>query len=125
MPAQRHCLHCGMTVTSAAFDLDELPPTLCCPKCDQDMYQQSDGSCLTVDIAHGRESRALALSKLDALLLAGWEGYCRDLRVIVGGGVIRDDVLGQLQYYRDTGRLLEYREEGPNGGAIRVRLRRV
>ena len=124
MPAQRHCLHCGMTVTSAALALDELPPTLCCPKCDQNMYQQSDGSCLTVDIAHGRETRAQALNKLDASLLEGWAGYCRDLRVIVGGGVIRDEVMGQLQFYRDTRRLLEYREESPNRGAIRVRLRR-
>lgn len=120
---QRQCLHCGMSMSAPRFDLEAVPPLLRCPKCDQNLYQQSDGSCLTRDIAHSRETIARALDKLDQLLLEGWQGYWRDLRIIVGGALIREQVLGQLHHYQQLGRLLDYREETPNRGAILVRLR--
>lgn len=112
-----------MRVPAARFGLDEVPPLLYCPKCDANLYLQSDGSCLTRDIAHGHETVARALQKLEETLLAGWEGYCGSLRLIVGGGVIREQVLGHLHHCRLRGRLLDYREEAPNKGALLVRLR--
>lgn len=124
MPARsRQCLHCGMPMPALVLHVDSLPPMLACRKCDQNMYQQHDGSYLTRDIAHNRETIAKALQKLDAAMLEGWNGYCESVRLIVGGGVIREQILGQLHYYRQQGRLLSFNEDSPNRGAIVVRLR--
>jgi hypothetical protein len=124
MPAgQRQCLDCGMRVAALRFELDQVPPLLHCPKCDANLYLQGDASCLTRDIAHSHETVARALDKLDAILLEGWQGYATTLRLIVGGGLIRAQVLGQLQYCREQGRVLAFREESPNRGAILVTLR--
>jgi hypothetical protein len=121
--AERRCLHCGMVATAPRFDLDSAPPHLRCAKCDEDLYAQHDGKFLTRDIAHGRETVSRALEKLDALLLDGWRGYWYGVRVVVGGGLIRDEVLGQLRYYRERGIVRSYREDSPNRGAIVVTLR--
>jgi len=124
MPAlQRQCLHCGMRVAALRFGLEEVPPVLHCPKCDASLYLQGDGSCLTRDIAHQHETVARALDKLDETLLNAWQGYGSTLRLIVGGGLIREQVLGQLHFCRQQGRILGYREESPNKGAILVTLR--
>src|SRR5690554_3654867 len=93
----RQCLHCGMRVTVAYADYEE-SLALVCPKCDGRLFRQSDGSVLTRDIAHGGETVVEALAKLDDSLEQAWRGYCRALRVIVGGGLIREEVLGQLHY---------------------------
>lgn len=121
--AERRCLRCGMSTTAVRFDLDAAPPKLRCPKCDDELYRQHDGRFLTRDIAHSRETVARAMEKLDAALLEGWRGYSRGVRLIVGGGLIRDEVLGQLRYYRDRGTVRDYREDTPNRGAIVVVLR--
>ena len=120
---QRQCLNCGMSTHSERITLDTIPPVLLCIKCDANLYQQNDGSCLTRDIAHQHETGERALQKLDVLLVEGWEGYCRTVRVVVGGGLIREQVLGQLHYYQGQRRLLSFREESPNKGAILVHLR--
>jgi hypothetical protein len=114
-----------MPVASLRLHIDTLPPSLSCPKCDQNVYQQHDGSTLTSDIAHQHETIAKALQKLDALLLEGWAGPYQQLRLIVGGGLIREQVLGQLYFYQQQGRLLRFKEDSPNRGAIVVSLRAV
>jgi len=121
--AERRCLHCGMIATAPRFDLEQAPPRLKCSKCDEDLYRQHDGRFLTRDIAHGRETVARALEKLDALLLDGWRGHWRGVRIVVGGGLIRDEVLGQLRFYRGRGIVRAYREDSPNRGAIVATLR--
>lgn len=121
---QRECLVCGMPADCGRLHLDDLPPRLQCLKCDSDLYAQSDGSCLTCDIAHQRETVAQALRKLDAALLRAWSGTARQLRLVVGGGAIRAEVLGQLQLYQQRGYLLDHAEESPNRGAILVEIRR-
>ena len=124
MPTQeRRCLHCGMTVMTAVLELDQLPSQLICPKCDDDMLAQHDFSCLTRDIAHQRESVPKALEKLEASLLKAWHGYYHSMRIIVGGGTIRGQVLGQLHFLQQRGLLHDYAEESPNRGAIVVTLR--
>jgi hypothetical protein len=45
------------------------------------------------------------------------------VRIIVGGGLIREEVLGQLRYYEARGVVREYREDSPNRGAIVAVLR--
>ena len=119
----RHCLDCGMPVSAPWLQLDDLPPSLVCPKCDADVFRQHNGRCLTRDIAHQHETIERALHKLDALLVEGWQGTWQSLRLIVGGGRIREQVLGQLHYHQQQGRLRSYSEDSPNRGAIVVLLR--
>jgi len=119
----RECLNCGMQLAQSSIDLENLPPALSCPKCDENVYLQTDGSCLTRDIAHNRETIERALDKLDECLVAAWSAYAAEVRVIVGGGRIREQILGQLQYYRDQGRVIDYSEDSPNYGAILIRIR--
>jgi hypothetical protein len=120
---QRECLVCGMPADCGRLQLEDLPPRLQCLKCDSDLYAQSDGSCLTRDIAHQHETVVQALAKLDAALLAAWRSPAQKLRLVVGGGRIRTEVLGQLHYYRSCGYLLDYAEETPNHGAVLVKIR--
>jgi hypothetical protein len=112
-----------MVATELRFELDQAPPRLHCVKCDENLYLQHDGSFLTRDIAHGHETVARALEKLDGLLLEAWRGYYRGARIIVGGGLIREEVLGQMRYYRERGIVRGYREDSPNRGAIVAVLR--
>jgi hypothetical protein len=112
-----------MVAAALRFELDQAPPSLRCSKCDENLYLQHDGGFLTRDIAHGHETVARALEKLEELLLDGWRGYYRGVRIIVGGGLIREEVLRQLAYYRQRGSVRGYREDSPNRGAIIVMLR--
>jgi hypothetical protein len=113
-----------MVVKAPTFGLDDMPPRLVCPKCDDSLFQQHDGKILTRDIAHGRETTVRALEKLDRLLLEAWIGYWKGVRIVVGGAAIRDEVLSQLRYYRERGIVRDFREDGGNRGAIVATLRR-
>ncbi len=112
-----------MSAAAVRFELHDAPPRVLCPKCDANLYLQHDGSSMARDIAHHRENTAQALAKLDELLLEGWRGYCRSVRIIVGGGLIREQVLAQLRYYRERGLVRTYSEDGPNRGAVVAVLR--
>ena len=120
---QRECLYCGMPATLPALQIEDLPPGCQCLKCDGNLYGQTDGSCLNVDVAHQGETLSQAMEKLDRALLAAWDGYSRELRLITGSGAIRREVLGQLEYYRQQHYLRAYAEDSPNRGAILVRIR--
>lgn len=122
---QRQCLNCGMAVAITPLHLDEIPPRQVCVKCDDDVYQQSMGTCLTQDIAHQHETIAKALQKLDVVLLSAWSGYYKEFRVIVGGGQIRQQVLGQLHHYQQQGKILSYQEANPNHGALIAVIRKT
>lgn len=122
---QRQCLNCGMAVAISPLHLDEIPPRQVCIKCDDDIYQQNKGTCLTQDIAHQHETISKALQKLDDVLLCAWAGYYKEFRVIVGGGQIRQQVLGQLHYYQQQRKVLSYQEESPNQGALLAVIRKA
>lgn len=107
-----------MGVRAPRFELDEVPPRLACPKCDEALYLQHDGTLLTRDIAHQRETVPRALEKLDRLLLEAWRGYSKGVRIVVGGAAIREQVLARLRDCRERGIVREYREDSPNRGAI-------
>lgn len=119
----RECLLCGMQLSVPVPDYGEDIPGATCIKCDSALYRQSDGSTLTVDIAHHQETVAQALEKMDHALNAAWQGYERGVRLVVGGGAIRDAVLGELMFQRQAGRILGFRQESPNRGAVLVTLR--
>jgi hypothetical protein len=94
-----------------------------CPKCDNQLDKQTDGSTVTVDIAHQGERVRDALQKLSQELNAAKSGVARNLRVIVGTGVIREEVMYQLQDLEFRGAIVRFDIEGANGGAILVRLK--
>jgi hypothetical protein len=120
---QRQCLNCGMAAVVAPLLPDEIPPRQICTKCDEDIFQQSKGACLTQDLAHQHETINQALQKLEQVLLSAWAGYYREFRVIVGGGEIRHHVLGQLHYYKQQRKIISYQEESPNKGSLLAVIR--
>jgi hypothetical protein len=107
-----------MRVKAPRFEIDDVPPRLVCPKCDESLYLQHDGKLLTRDIAHQRETVPRAMDQLDKLLLEAWRGYAKGVRIVVGGAAIRAHALERLRDYRERGIVREYREDSPNRGAI-------
>ena len=92
-----------------------------CPKCDSELRQQSDGSTVSVDIAHHGETVLQAISKLDEILL-DLENESRSyLRLIVGSGLIRDEVNYHLSGRRRD--FLSFGQDGRNTGAILIHLK--
>jgi hypothetical protein len=127
MPATdlRKCLHCGMETPIAISEFRDRHIRCTCLKCDEDLLSQSDGSILTRDIAHQQETLHQASVKMIEVLQQAWEGYARGVRLIVGGGRIRDEVLRQCEYFLDQGYIDSYAEERSNAGAFLVYLRQV
>ena len=120
-PRTRECLLCGMLNVVCLPDIAEGLGGLVCAKCDSDLMAQSDGSTLTIDIAHHHETVLQALTKFEHALNQAWHGYTAKLRLIVGGGLIRDAVLAELFFKRSQGIVLNFSEE--NRGALLIRVR--
>lgn len=121
-PTTHQCQNCGMVHTQPPGDILDRRPEPSCTKCDSPLWSLSDGSTLTVDIAHQRETVAEAQFKFRGVLDEAWrESRAAWLRLIVGGGVIRDAVLAELFYLRQQGVVLGFEDE--NRGVIRVQIR--
>lgn len=120
---RRECLTCGLQHSLNSPDIhdrDRGEPL--CIKCDSPLFSLSDGSRMTVDIAHQRETVSEALRKLEHSLQQVWQRrYAEHLRVIVGGGLIRDAVLAELEYKKSRGTVLDFYDE--NRGTVLVRIR--
>jgi len=110
----RECLGCGMQVSAREVR---------CPKCDGDLYAQTDGSTLRVDIAHSRETIVEALVKLEQAIEEANQGYYQKIRLIVGSGLIRQEVWNKLRSYQRGGDIKHYDYDGYNKGAILVLVR--
>lgn len=124
MPSRpRQCLTCGMLLELPLQGYRDRHPEPC-PKCEDELYAQSDGSTLTQDIAHSGETVNQALDKLERSLDRAWAGHARHVRLIVGGGLIHDEALGFLRYLESEGHILNVAEAGHNPGALLVQLRR-
>jgi len=111
----RDCLSCGMRV-AAGIQL--------CPKCDAQLDEQSDGSVLQCDIAHQHETLPIALEKMARALAEGRAGHAFAVRLVVGRGLIRDEVMRQLSWLAMRAEILEFDHDAGNTGAILVTLRR-
>lgn len=111
---QRSCLNCGMEV---------LPCLEYCPKCDALLSAQSDGSIPSVDIAHNRETIAEALQKMRVCLDEIRMGHAQGLRLIVGRGLIREDVMRELSWLKHSGAIMNFDHDEGNTGAILVQLK--
>ena len=111
---QRICLQCGMSTDEAMSH---------CPKCDNALDQQHDGSTITVDIAHQRESVSEALDKMQNEIDLARKGTAMQIRFIVGSGRIRDEVLLALRDCEFRGDIKSFESEPYNAGAVMVRLK--
>jgi len=94
-----------------------------CPKCDSELALQTDGSVLHADIAHQRETIPVALHKLQQALDEARAGRARAVRLVVGRGLIRDEIHRQLSWLKHSGEVLDYGHDDGNTGAIVIRLR--
>ncbi|MFT7685949.1 MAG: hypothetical protein ACI9FB_001294 [Candidatus Azotimanducaceae bacterium] len=94
-----------------------------CPKCDSVILKQSDGSTVTYDIAHQGEYVRHALMKLQELMDELLMSPTGNLRLIVGNGLIKNEVnyfLADMQFRND---IRGFAQDGKNSGAIMVRLK--
>lgn len=119
----RDCLVCGMPHSLPLMDIRDRQQQPVCAKCDSPLFEPSDGSTDVIDIAHQHETVAEALGKFEQALQYCWcYQYCRQLRLITGGGRIRDAVLAELNFLLRQGTVLDVQSE--NRGAVKVVLRR-
>ena len=94
-----------------------------CPKCDNALNLQHDGSTITVDIAHQGERVSEALEKMQNEIDLARKGVARCIRLIVGSGLIRDEVLLVLRDLKFRGDIMGFESESFNSGAVLVRLK--
>ena len=111
---QKICLDCGMSIS-------ETMPY--CPKCDNALNLQHDGSTITVDIAHQGERVSEALLKMQSEIDLAQKGVAMNIRLIVGSGLIRDEVLLALRDLKFRGDVRDFEAESFNAGAVLVRLK--
>ena len=108
------CLDCGMS-----FSED----TRYCPKCDNALEHQHDGSTITVDIAHDGERVSEALRKMQSEFDMARKGVAANIRLVVGSGLIRDEVLLALRDLEFRGDVKDFDLEPTNAGTVLVRLK--
>ena len=94
-----------------------------CPKCDNALDLQHDGSTITVDIAHDGERVGEALRKMQSEIDLARKGIAMCLRLVVGSGLIREEVLLALRDLEFRGDIKGFDFESPNAGAVLVRLK--
>ena len=111
---QKICLNCGMSLSDAMH---------CCPKCDNVLNLQHDGSTITVDIAHQGERISEALGKMENEIEFARKGVAMYIRFIVGSGLIRDEVLLALRDSKFRNEIMDFEPEPFNAGAVLVRLK--
>ena len=108
------CLNCGMRIDSG---------TRRCPKCDNHLDEQTDGSTVTVDIAHNGERVHEALRKMHDQVEAENRGVAQYIRLVVGSGLIREEAMMSLGTLERQGVIVHQEIEPGNRGAILVKLK--
>jgi len=111
---QQTCLDCGMSVSETMRY---------CPKCDNVLNLQHDGSTITVDIAHQGERVSEALRKMQSEIDLARKGVAMCIRLVVGSGLIRDEVLLALRDLKFRGDVKDFDLEPANVGAVLIRLK--
>jgi hypothetical protein len=94
-----------------------------CPKCDNVLNLQHDGSTITVDIAHQGERVSEALRKMQSEIDLARKGVAMCIRLVVGSGLIRDEVLLALRDLKFRGDVKDFDLEPANVGAVLIRLK--
>ena len=98
----RTCLACGMNVIAT---MDR------CPKCDNDLRSQHDGSTFTVDIAHQGERVSEALRKMQSEIDLAKQSTVMRIRLVVGSGMIRDEAMIYLRDLEHRGEIKDFEYE--------------
>jgi len=112
---RRSCLKCGFPVTES----DRV-----CPKCDSQLVHQTDGSTVTLDIAHGKQRIHEAIEQLRSAVTQHQRSTTQFLRVIVGRDRIRDAALLELQTMQSQGTIFKFGQDDRNRGALIIVLKR-
>ena len=112
---RRRCVECSFPVT----DSDTV-----CPKCDARLVGQTDGSTVTIDIAHGKQRIHQAIEQLRSSVAIQQRNTTQFLRVIVGGDRIRKAALIELQSMQAHGLIEQFGQDDNNRGAMMVLLKR-
>ena len=113
MNSDYQCLNCGMQVPRSEQY---------CPKCDAELALQSSGEIVHVDIAHNAETISVALAKLEKVLEEAALTRAAAVRLGVGRGLIRDEVLRQLSWLQHSEKVQSFDYDRGNTGAIFVKL---
>ena len=108
------CLECGMSLAETMQR---------CPKCDNDLSTQHDGSTITVDIAHQGERVSEALIKMQQEVDLAKKGVALRMRLIVGSGPIREEVMLALRDSEYRGEIRDFDLEPKNPGALIISLK--
>ena len=108
------CIDCGMSMTETMRH---------CPKCDNDLSAQHDGSTITVDIAHQGERVSEALKKMQREVDLARRGVAMRIRLIVGSGLIREEVMFVLRDLEYRGEIKSFDLEQKNPGAVLINLK--
>jgi len=111
---QQNCLNCGMSVSGDMRN---------CPKCDNALDLQHDGSTITVDIAHQGERVHEALLKMQREITSARKGVALNIRLVVGSGLIREEALLALRDLQFRGDIKDFETEPRNAGSVLVRLK--
>ena len=94
-----------------------------CPKCDNHLDEQTDGSTVTVDIAHNGERVHEALRKMHDQIEAANRGVAQYIRFIVGSGIIKEEAMMSLGDLVRRKVIVRQGLEPGNSGAILVKLK--
>ena len=78
---------------------------------------------ITVDIAHQGEHLSEALQKMQSEIDLASKGVAKSIRLVVGSGLIRDEVVLVLRDLKFRGDVIDFEAEPFNAGAILVRLK--
>jgi len=96
-----------------------------CPKCDEVLFDQTDGSYWVEDIAHHGERVHEALIKVEGVLERAHGERMAAITLIVGGGLIRDAVLARLQTLVRVNEIISFSQPAGNPGVIEIVLRKT
>jgi predicted ATP-dependent serine protease len=107
------CHQCGMSYSSASDR---------CPKCDYGRFEHNKSQRMVVDIAHNRQTVDIATQQFYEALDRAKRELFFELEVIVGGGLINEEIahLLETEVWRET--IRNYRQEPHNRGAYILRL---
>jgi len=108
-----HCHQCGM---------DFEPECGTCPKCDFGVYDQNKALTYTRDIAHDRQTVDQAITQFYATLNAARKENYGSVRLIVGGGKIKEEIGALLETEKWSGGIQRFELEQPNTGAYFIKL---
>ena len=107
------CQFCGMSLFSSSKT---------CPKCDSDIENQYNYTTFTLDVAHNKETVKQAIDKLYQVIEQNQIMRHRQIRVIVGSKMIREEVMRELMVLKREEAILDFRMDGKNSGALLIKM---